>query len=148
MFLGLRTEWRSDGFICVTDPSSRHCFNHRRISLWGASRWLDSRRKPCCELHSACALPHSPTLHGKLDYKVYAAFQVHVYSHPLLPLYAIKISKCFNISIFPPSLVWLLRCQGDKFASRKPAANNECFRYPHFKLKFIFRQAWKVIRRK
>jgi hypothetical protein len=37
-------------------------------------------------------------LHGKLNYKEYAAFESHVYSHPLVALYASKISKCFNIS--------------------------------------------------
>jgi len=45
----------------------------------------------------------SPTLHGKLNYKVYAAFRSHVFSHPLMALHAIKISKCFIISAIPIS---------------------------------------------
>jgi hypothetical protein len=41
------------------------------------------------QFHGTCALPHSQTLHGKLNYKMYAAFQSHTYSHPLVALYPI-----------------------------------------------------------
>jgi len=42
--------------------------------------------------------PRSPVFQGKQNYKVYATFQSHVYSHPLLTLYVINISKRFITS--------------------------------------------------
>ena len=48
MLSGLRTEdGRPDGFLHVTEPSSRHCLTHRRIAFGdGASLSFRSRRNP------------------------------------------------------------------------------------------------------
>jgi len=48
MFSGVRTEdGRPDGFLHVTEPSSRHCLTHRRIAFGdGASCWFRSWRNP------------------------------------------------------------------------------------------------------
>jgi predicted metalloprotease with PDZ domain len=49
--------------------------------------------------HTYAISQHSSPWQTK--YEVYAAFKSHVYSHYLVTIYAIKISKRFNISAVP-----------------------------------------------
>jgi hypothetical protein len=90
IFSGVRIEQcRPDGFLQVTELSSRHCLTHRRIVLaeW-ASRRLVSGRNPRCDsvmdlvrmrISTAHTLPQCPTLRGKLNRKLLLHIR-HTYS--------------------------------------------------------------------